>query len=746
MNRREFIFSLLKVAAVTGVYPVISYATAMKIGEREIKGSDVYISGCMWCQAGCSMLIYIKNNEVVHITGNPDDPVTKGGICVKPFGSLEILNSPHRLRYPLKRRNNKLVRVSWKEVLDEIAYKLEKLRNRYGPESLGIWASGRSAFDGRLLNKAFSKLYGTPNYAKTGPFCNCSGKISGISTVGSRHTPWIYEDNDFYAADLYIFVGSNMAATRPVIFRNLLSEKMKRCCKFICIDPRRSQTAEKSDEWIPIRPGTDMALALGMIHYIISNNLYDKTFIKQKSYGFEDLKKHIFSNGYDINWASKVTHIPTHKIKKLAKLYASTKKAIIIGNSGISHHINAVQTHRAYYFLAALTGHFGRPSTGYGCLNNGGHKIGSIPLPKNLPKTRPSLGPNPVNWLLSQGEQNSPYKLHGLISTGSPMTQWPEQGKIRSLISKLELSVWNGIVPSVNIRFFKYILPAATWIEAGGVSPVSDDSRFVLVPKLLDPPEEARPDRWWWIELGKRMGWKEIFRDEFKDYRKLIDFACGGFGFGVGDFLSQHKTHALRAPKNRKTLFLHGKFLTENGKFRFKDNLISFPVFYTDPDIAQHGEYTIRYKNEFIRSPFHKGRCFIRPFFLYKNKKQNELPLYLISGRPSSAIMGDASHWSKTLSRISPDQTCIIHPNTAKKYKICHNQKVKIISHYGHTICLAVVSSNIKEDVIFVPYSYGENDPYGPYKPINFVTSANSMDPIAGQTAFNGIKVKIVGM
>ena len=741
MTRREFIFSLLKVAAVTGIYPVISYATAMKIGEKEIKGSDVHISGCMWCQAGCSMLIYLKNNKVVHITGNPDDPVTKGRLCVKPFGSLEILNSSERLRYPLKRINNKLVRVSWDEILDEIAYKLEKLRNRYGPESLGIWASGRSAFDGRLLNEAFSKLYGTPNYAKTGPFCNCSGKIAGVSTVGSRHTPWIYEDNDFYAADLYIFVGSNMAATRPVIFQNLLSEKIKRGCKFICIDPRKSQTAEKSDEWIPIRPGTDMALALGMIHYIISNNLHNEKFIKQKTQGFEDFKKQLFSNGYDINWASKVTEIPTHKIKRLAKLYATTKKAIIIGNSGISHHTNAVQTHRAYYFLAAVTGHFGLPSTGYGCLNNGSYRIGAIPLPQNLPKTRPSLGPNPVDWLLIQ----TPYKLRGLISTGSPMTQWPEQKKIRSLISKLELSVWNGIVPSVNIKFFKYILPAATWIEAGGLSPVSDDSRFVLVPKLLNPPEEAKPDRWWWIELGKRMGWKEIFRDEFKDYKKLIDYACGRFGFGIRDFLSQQKTHALRAPKGRKTFFLNGKFLTKNGKFKFKDKLLSSPVFYTDPDIARHGEYTIKFKNEVIYSPFHKGKCYIKPFVLHKNKKQNEFPLYLITGRPSSAIMGDASHWSKTLSKISPDQICIIHPVTAKKYQIHNNQKVRIISNYGDTICLAVISPNIKEDVVFVPYSYGENNPYRPYKPINFVTSASAMDPIAGQIAFNGVKIKVLG-
>ena len=748
MDRRKF----LKFICASAILPVIPYKKALLMGANKIKGAEKFITGCMWCQAGCTMVVFVKNGKVVHLTGNPDDPVTKGALCIKPFGSLEILKSPARLKHPLKRSGKKYVKISWDEILDEIAYNLKQLKEKYGGECLGIWASGRSAFDGRLLNKAFAKLYGTPNWEKTGPFCNYSGKIAGITTTGTRHTPWIYDHRDFYFADLYIFIGSNMAATRAPIFLNLEKEKKIRECKFICIDPRKTETANKSDKWLPIRPGTDLALALGLMHYIIKNNLENKKFIEKHTEGFENFRKELLENNYSIKWASSVTGIPANDLEKLAKLYATTKKAIIIGNAGLSHHTNSVQTHRAFNMLAAITGHFGKPGMGYACLNNGGHKIGEIPVPKSMtPHCRQGLGKNPVTWLESVENPEYPYKLKALISTGSPLTQWPEQNKIRRIIPKLELSVWNGIVPSVNAYYFKYILPAATWIEAGGIAPVSDDSRFAFVPKIVQPPGEAKPDRWWWIELGKKMGWKKIFKDEFKDYKKLIDFACAKYGFSVENFIKEEKTRALRAPVGRKTLFANGKFQTKSGKFLFSANkekfkicgLSTFPHFYIDPDIAKKGENTIGYEKILIKSPFQKGTCFAKPVKIIKKSDSSSYFLNLITGRPSWAIMGDASHWSKLLYSISPNQICVIHHETAKLLNIKNHSKINVISPYGKATCLAVISEEIRNDTIFVPYSYGEKQPFSPWESINFVTNSKAMCPISGQIAFKGIKVKI---
>lgn len=231
MNRREFLKYSLRAAMALGVYPILPYATAAELVPscRDIKK---HVTGCMWCQNGCSLIVYIQNGKAVHVTGNPDDPVTKGRMCVKPLGSLELLYSPHRLTHPLKRVGKRgddasFQRISWEQALDEIAARLKDLRQRHGARALGIWASGRSASDGRKLSAAFARLYGTPNHEKTGPFCNYAAKPAGISVVGSRHTPWTYTDDDFYAADLYIFAGSNMAATRPVTY-SIIRERQKK--------------------------------------------------------------------------------------------------------------------------------------------------------------------------------------------------------------------------------------------------------------------------------------------------------------------------------------------------------------------------------------------------------------------------------------------------------------------------------------------------------------------------------------
>ncbi len=768
LTRRDFLMSMAKFGAIVGAYPVLSYAQAISLGGSKIKGAKRYVTGCMWCQNGCSMIVYVKDGKVVHLTGNPEDRVTKGKICIKPFGSVELLSSPLRLTHPLKRigdRGDKasFIKISWEQALDEIAFKLKKLRERYGGECLGIWASGRSAADGRALNKAFAKLYGTPNYEKTGPFCNYAGKVAGVSVVGTRHTPWTYDEDDFFAADMYIFVGSNIAATRPVIFSNLMEKKKSTGCKIVVVDPRCSETAKEADEWLCIRPGRDLALALGMLHYVIEKKLYDIDFVRKYTTGFEKIKEEIAQGKYSLSWASGLTGIPEDKIAYLAREYASTRRAIVVGNSGISHHTNAVLTHRAFYLLASITGHFGDRAMGYCCLNNGGISLGKISVPKDrIPSTPKELCKNPMGWLESLEDNSYPYKLRALISTGSPLTQWPQQERLRRLLGKLELSIYNGITKNINAYYFDYILPAAFWLESGGVAPVSDDSRFVWVPQVLTPPGEARPDRWWWIELGKRMGWGDIFKDEYKDPSILQEAIGGKKGYTAKNFLSQ-PDNALRAPIKikgtkiiqRGTLFLDKKFPTKSGKIeiwtekieeKFKAyGLDAIPHYYTDPDVADLSENTISYHREkLIPSPFQKNKCYTyKVSVLSEERCHCGYPFFLITGRPSKAIMGHTSHWIKLLNQVSPDQFCLIHKSRARKLGISDGDKVLVQSRYGETTAKAVLTHHIEENTVFIPYSYGEKSPYTPWKSVNFLTDMNARCPISGEIAFKGIRVTI---
>ncbi len=767
MDRRNFIKKALQAAAVTGCWPVLSFAEASRLGSNQ-EGVEKKVIGCMWCQGGCSMIVHIKDGRVIHLTGNPDDPVTRGNICLKPYGSLELLNSPHRLIHPLKRvgargDGAKFVKVSWDEALDEIAGKLKQIKLEHGGESLGIWASGRSAADGRKLNKAFAKLYGTPNYEKTGPFCNYSGKPAGVSVVGSRHTPWTYSDDDFFSAELYIFVGSNMAATRPVIFQRLKKRKKAGACRIVCIDPRQSETSKIADRWLSIKPGRDLALALGLMHYLIANDLCDSEFIAAHTVGFARLRQEIVARNYDLEWCARTTGLDAAVIVELARLYQATDKAIIVGNAGLSHHTNAVQTHRAFYQLAAITGHFGRPATGYSCLNNGGISTGSLTLPPAMvPSVKAlELGKNPVSWLESIEDSAYPYKLRALISTGSPMTQWPDQNRLRRLFGKLELSVYNGLTKNINACYFDYILPAATWIEAGGLAPVSDDSRFVWVPRLVKGPGTTRPDRWWWIELGKRMGWQEVFREELKDPVSLQNLTSGQKGYSVKNFCAR-PDNAMRAPVkiigglpvDRKTLFLDKKFSTPSGKIELWSlemenkfaayGLKGIPEYYTDPDLADSGEATITNQlTTLMPSPWQKNLTATRLVRITTRSQSSAFPLYLISGRPSAAIMGHTSHWIRKLNRRNPDQICQIHPETARKNQVKDGEIVTICSAFGSSEARVKIISGIRRDTVFIPYSYGRKAPFTSWKSVNFLTSLDQRCPISGQIAFRGVRVEI---
>ncbi len=767
IDRREFVKVSLATALSVGAYPVVSYAAATKMlsGER---GLERHVTGCMWCQNGCSLIVYVKDGRAVHVTGNPDDPVTRGRMCVKPLGSLEFLNSPLRLTHPLKRvgprgDGARFQRISWDQALDEIADGLKALRERHGGRALGIWASGRSASDGRKLNAAFARLFGTPNYEKTGPFCNYSAKPAGVSVVGTRHTPWTYTDDDFLAADLYMFVGSNMAATRPVLYSRLRERRSRGGCRFVVVDPRRSETARDADTWLPIRPGTDLALALTLIHHLITRDLVDSAFIGRHTVGYDRLRAEVLEGGYTLAWGSRITGLPEDAIRDLAEVYAKTPRAILVGNAGLSHHTNAVQTHRAFYILAAITGHFGRKATGYGCLNNGGRSTGRIPLPKEaLPPPEMELSKNPVGWLESVEDPGYPYRLRGLISTGSPLTQWPDQSRIRRLIGKLDIIVYNGLTKNINAYHFDYILPASTWIEAGGLAPVSDDSRFVWVPRIVRAPGECRPDRWWWVELGQRLGWGDVFTDDLKDPVKLQDLAGTGLGYTVDRFTSR-PDHALRAPiaveggavRERGTLFLDKRFPTKSGKIelwteeleeRFAAyGLSAVPRFYADPDAASPGEPTIAYdRSGLVPSPFQKNRTYTRRVRITPGEPDpRDYPLYLASGRPSRAIMGHTAHWIRRLNDLAPDQVCVIHEATAKRLGIRHGDRVTVRSPYGEAAALAVVSDGIRRDTVFVPYSYGEKSPFTPWPSINHVTNMGARCPVSGQVAFRGMGVAV---
>ncbi|NIA08593.1 MAG: hypothetical protein GWP10_02170 [Nitrospiraceae bacterium] len=259
------------------------------------------------------------------------------------------------------------------------------------------------------------------------------------------------------------------------------------------------------------------------------------------------------------------------------------------------------------------------------------------------------------------------------------------------------------------------------------------------------------------------MGWGDIFLDRFKDPVVLQDTAGGPKGYEVKYFTAK-KDNSLTAPvkivdgkvKERGTLFLDGQFPTKSKKIELwsKDlerefasyGLTAIPRFYTDPDIASVAcDETICYdRSRLIPSVFQRDKTYtFKVSIATKKEPERKFPFYLITGRPSEAIMGHTSHWIKKLNDLSPDQFCSLHIEVARRLGIKDGEHIEICSPYGKTWAKAILTSHIRKDTIFIPYSYGEKAPFTPWKSVNFLINMAARCPISGEVAFKGTMVSI---
>lgn len=739
----------------------------------------VVTSGCLWCQNACSMKVHVSGGRIVNIYGNPDDPVTEGRLCPKGQNNVAMLYSRYRLRAPLKRVGprgspSSYQETTWEQALTEIAERLKAVSATYGPEALAWWVAGRSESQARGgLTGAFQQLYGTPHREGTGPFCNFAGGAASTSILGHNNPPWIYTRADFGGADWYMLVGSNMAACKPVTFGMINDERVKRGAKLIVVDPRMSESASRADLWLPIKPSTDMALALAMISHILDHGLHDQAFIDRKVLGFAELKGFVAEKRYTPEWAERVTGIPARTIKGIAEEYATTRKAIIMGNAGLSHHTNAMLTHRAFFILAAITGHYGEPSMGYACGNNGGTAMGSIAAPADrvVKPKRMRLGKSPAAWLEPM-ITGKPYPIKAFIAAGNPLVQWGDPETARRALDSLDVSVYFALFPSAETVQFDYILPVSPWTESGGVSPVSDERRIVFNPQIIQPLHQAKPERWIFVELGKRMGWGDVFKDEYKDPVALQRALAKRTGFSPERFLAK-KDGALRGPLPTPdapeigTLYTErhgvpgkkGQFPTPSGKIEIwteklaqafgVQGLSPLPEFYVDPEIGMKDglpylEYVDDDTSDGVASQLIGTMRALRVKVRYPaGPELTGYDMYLTTGRPSASHFGDGSHWVWNLQEQSPDQYCMIHPETARQLGIASGDRVRVDGLKGSVHAKAWVYTGIREDTVFVPNSYSEHQPFTRWRSINYLVNKDKRCPISDQMNYKGLVCRV---
>jgi anaerobic selenocysteine-containing dehydrogenase len=452
------------------------------------------------------MLVEVEDGRVVAVSGDKDNPDSRGFLCIRGHASREIIGNPRRLLYPLVRspRSDAWRRASWDEALDLIVARMHAA----GREAVGTW-SGHGLFANNYgtriashLVRRFANLYGCQWWS---PTIICWGLgafglgLTGVIEVNTK------EDMGEHA-NLIVLWGANLAS-QPNTGRHLVAAR-RRGAYVVTIDVRKTEAAAQSDEVLQIRPDTDTALALAMMHVIVDEQLYDREFVARHTLGFDELAVHV--RRYPPAWATAITGVAAERIAALARRYAGIKPAmILLGGSSMHKGANGWQAARAVGCLPALTGNLGVAGGGFGPRHGGathGQALSSIvALERRLPGRYVPNQMSQITEALVDGT------VRVLLLFGTDMlSSFADARRVAQGLDRTDLVVsYDLFMTDTARRFADVLLPSTAWLEELGCK--STNTHLYLMPKILDAPGETRSSTWILKELAARLGVTDFF-------------------------------------------------------------------------------------------------------------------------------------------------------------------------------------------------------------------------------------------
>jgi anaerobic selenocysteine-containing dehydrogenase len=772
------------------------------VASDALQADKVVDSACQFCNSLCRLKIHLRAGRVIDITGEQADPVQAGGICVKGPMMAQLVYNRFRLTQPLKRVNgakgspdSKFEPVSWDEALGIIARKLIDLRDAGEARAIANKTSGRLPRGTGSLVARFFTMLGSPNNTDVGPVCNDAGGDALAWTFGlGNFTNGYGQDESIGKEDLgsskfFLFLGTNQAETHPVTFAYLLRSREQTGAKLVVVDPRRTPTAHYADEWLASKPHTDMALILGMLFWIVTNNLYDAAFVKKWVIGFDELKKHVVDKQYSPEWAAGVCEIPAQKIRQIAEAYATNRPSAIFCNAGISHQLGAFDTYRLLAFLAAITGNIGITGGGCNFMHNtwpGGLNL--PPIKGAVPEKRDRALPVGPDWFAQSVIENNPYPLKAILTCGNPLLASANTAKVREAFAKLDFYVYTGLFMEEAAYYADVILPACSGLEMECVYGRRDDRAIRWQHQAVPRVGQSKPDWEIWIDLAHAMAahdtknapdfWTTNFPIEWKDYRNLWSTFVAhtpGMG-GMTIERMETRTQPLRWPcptldhPGVSTLYLDhpswytaaealdpankGKrFLTPSGKIEILTTEIqkklasaghsALPIFYTHPEVTGPNP-TIEYRNNLVENPVNPGSetPMVALGKISDGAVHKDFPLMGMIGRASVVHFAGVTHWTYTGEQMNGIRLVQIHPKTAQVMGIQDRDKINVVSSRGSITATASLFEGIREDTIFVPNSFGPMQKMAEelgsplYEPANLLVDDRYFDNLSGQQAY----------
>ena len=694
-------------------------------------GENRIVKGlCFGCLSLCGTIFHVEDEKITKIEGNPEHPVSKGFICAKSQATQEIISHPDRILYPLKRAGakgeGKWKRISWDEALDEIATKLVENKEKFGPESFvlssGIFSilAGLNWYIGSFLHS-----FGSPNHLRPSYLCLMPAVYGGVYTFGFNPV-----SPDCINSKCIAVWGANPEMSWPFIAKDIDQAKDKGA-KLIVIDPRRTGIASRADIWMQIRPGTDAALALGMLNVIINEDLYDADFVDKWTYGFGKFKEHV--KDYSPEKVEEITWVPAKLIRDGARLFAQNSPASILpGAAGMTQHINSFQANRAISVLAAITGNLDIPG---GQLHTLGplRRRSSMAAETDAPFGKLSkeqvakrLGIDRMGVIRQTGMHmchasavwdaiidGDPYPVKTMLTLGGNLVAGYDNSlRTRQALSELDFFACVGLEMSPTVEMADIVLPAAHWTER---DEVIDSGQYVFAhQKVLDSPGECWEDRKVLIELAKRLNF-----DGFWDsIEASLNHRVEPLGMKWEEF---KKEGMVERPKEYKKYEKLG-FKTVTGKVDIyskaleKLDLPPLPVHREPPE-----------------SPANTPEL------------AKDYPLVLIAGFRDAKLLTTQYRHIKSLAKEYPEPLLDIHPETAKELGIKDGDWVRVESPRGSIKQKARLFDGVDPRVVATTFGwwYGFENGWKEVN-INVLTQDKPFGAEVGSTPIKSLLCRVV--
>src|SRR3989440_2429977 len=613
----------------------------------------------------CGMLVDVEDGRVEAVRGDPENPDSRGFLCMRGHAAREIPDNPRRVLHPLRRagRAGTWQQTTWDDALDTIAERARAV----GPRAVGAW-SGHGFFANNYgtrlsaeLLRRFANLYGCQTWTPT-MICWGLGAFGlGLTGVLRASTK---EDMGANSA-LVLLWGANLAS-QPNTGPHLAAAR-RRGAHVVTIDVRRTEAAAQSDETMLLRPGTDAALALGLMHVIVSERLYDAAFVARHTVGFDALAAHLA--GHDVAWASAATGLDRERIAALARRYAATKPAmILLGGSSMHKGAEGWQGARAVACLPALTGNLGIPGGGLGPRHGAsshGQGLASIAARERRPP-----GDDVPDQMSRITEALEDGRVRVLLLFGTDMvSSFADAGRVAAALGRLDLvATYDLFMHDTARRHADLVLPSTSWLETTGCK--STNTPLYLMPKGLDPPGGARPPAWGPRGLARRLEVRDFFpwTEETGALDALLDHPATGHATAAG-------------------------LAAEGGIRPLKISHVAYP------DLAFH---TPSGKVEFVSE---RARSLGLPALpVFEPAPRSPHPLALRTGRTLAHFHGFYDHGRAlpTLAAADPGPRLWISPPDAAERALSDGDEIRVFNERGEMRARALVTDRILAGTVWI--------------------------------------------